>query len=268
MKSEAWLAGHVGAFEFLGGVPQLVVPDNPTTATVRPTRGDAARVVNARYQQLADHYGTAIVPAQGAQAAGQGCGGEGRGRGQQAGDRLPGRGGVDEPGRSEHRHRRAGPGDQRGRSAAPTARPAGNGSQAEEAACLGPLPAERFEEVEWKEVKAGRNYHIACDSQYYSVPYALAGRLLRVRLSAARVTVFDGHDIVCEHRRLHGRKGQYSTLPEHVPAAAPRRRRAVVAALVHRPGPQLRPGHGRGDRADPRPPRDRGARLSGLPRTS
>ena len=63
MKSEAWLAGHVGAFEFLDGVPQLVIPDNPTTATVRPTRGDAGREVNARYQQLADHYGTAIVPA-------------------------------------------------------------------------------------------------------------------------------------------------------------------------------------------------------------
>lgn len=63
MKSEAWLAGHVDAFEFLSGVPQLVIPDNPTTATVRPTRGDAAREVNARYQQLADHYGTALVPA-------------------------------------------------------------------------------------------------------------------------------------------------------------------------------------------------------------
>lgn len=31
------------------------------------------------------------------------------------------------------------------------------------------------------------------------------------------MTVFDGTDIVGEHRRLQGRKGQYSTLPEHVP---------------------------------------------------
>ena len=90
--------------------------------------------------------------------------------------------------------------------------------EAEELALLGPLPAERFQEVEWKQVKAGRNYHIACDSQYYSVPYALAGRLLRVRLSPTKVTVFDGHDIVAEHTRLHGRKGQYATATEHVPA--------------------------------------------------
>ena len=83
---------------------------------------------------------------------------------------------------------------------------------------LGPLPAARFEEVTWKELKAGRNYHITCDYQRYSVPYALAGRLLRVRLTSTRMTVFDGHEVVCEHRRLTGRKGQYSTLPEHVPA--------------------------------------------------
>lgn len=90
--------------------------------------------------------------------------------------------------------------------------------ETEEAALLAVLPDERFQEVQWKEVKVGRNYHLACDSQYYSVPFSLAGRLLRVRLSTTTVTVFDGHDIICDHRRLRGRKGQYSTLAEHVPA--------------------------------------------------
>ena len=71
--------------------------------------------------------------------------------------------------------------------------------------------------MEWKELKAGRNYHITCDYQRYSVPYRLAGQLLRVRLTSTRVTVFNGHDLVCEHPRLTGRKGQYSTLAEHVP---------------------------------------------------
>ena len=49
------------------------------------------------------------------------------------------------------------------------------------------------------------------------MPYALAGQLLRVRLTSRRVTIFAGHDLVCEHPRLTGRKGQYSTLAEHVP---------------------------------------------------
>lgn len=88
---------------------------------------------------------------------------------------------------------------------------------AEEQELLGALPTTPFEEVTWKEVKAGRNYHVSCDYQRYSVPHALAGRLLRVRLTSTRVTIFEGHDIVCEHRRLTGRKGQYSTLAEHVP---------------------------------------------------
>jgi len=63
MKSPAWLDAHIQAFAFYGGVAQIVVPDNPTTSTHQTHKGDAERVVNARYQQLADHYQTAIVPA-------------------------------------------------------------------------------------------------------------------------------------------------------------------------------------------------------------
>ncbi|MEB0276808.1 IS21 family transposase, partial [Cryobacterium sp. 5B3] len=88
---------------------------------------------------------------------------------------------------------------------------------AEERKLLGSLPDAAFEDVQWKELKAGRNYHVTADTQRYSVPFALAGKLLRVRLTASTVTVFDGNDIICKHPRLTGRKGQYSTLPEHVP---------------------------------------------------
>ena len=108
--------------------------------------------------------------------------------------------------------------------------------ETEEAHLLGPLPDARFEEVTWKELKAGRNYHVTTDSQRYSVPYRLAGRLLRVRFTSSKVTVFDGHDIVCEHPRLRGRKGQYSTLADPgrpCPASASQHRRAVVQGLVH-----------------------------------
>ena len=42
MKSPAWLDAHIRAFGYFGGVPQIVVPDNPTTAIIRPVRGDAA----------------------------------------------------------------------------------------------------------------------------------------------------------------------------------------------------------------------------------
>ena len=62
MGMDTWIAGHIGAFTAFGGVTQLVVPDNALTATHRKTRGEPARFVTDRYQQMADHYGTAIVP--------------------------------------------------------------------------------------------------------------------------------------------------------------------------------------------------------------
>lgn len=216
MKSEAWLDAHVSAFSFYGGVVQIVVPDNPTTSTHQRHKGDAERVVNARYQQLADHYGTAVVPA----------------RSRKPRDKAAAENAVNVVNKRvigyleddvftslaelndaiEERVREI---NHDLRRADDTTR--WERFEAEEAHLLGSLPDTRFEEVDWKELKAGRNYHVTADSQRYSVPYALAGRLLRVRLTTTRVTVFDGHDIVCEHPRLQGRKGQYSTLPEHVP---------------------------------------------------
>ena len=89
--------------------------------------------------------------------------------------------------------------------------------ETEEQHLLTALPDARFEEVAWKQLKAARNYHITADYQHYSVPYSLAGQLLRVRLTSSRVTVFNGNEVVCEHPRLSGRKGQYSTLGVHVP---------------------------------------------------
>ena len=216
MKSEAWLDAHVRAFLFFGGVTQIIVPDNPTTATHRRTFGDAERVVNARYQQLADHYGTAIVPA----------------RVRRPRDKAAAESAVNVVNKrvigylsediwtnlSDLNSEIA----VRVREINKEIRRADDTTrweifQAEEASLLAPLPRDRFEEVEWKELKVGRNYHLSCDFQHYSVPPVFAGRLLRVRLTALRVTVFDGADIVCEHPRQRGRKGQYSTIPEHVP---------------------------------------------------
>lgn len=216
MKSPSWLDAHVRAFTFFGGATKIVVPDNPTTATHRRQQGDAERMVNVRYRQFADHYGAAIVPA----------------RVKRPRDKAAAENAVNAINKRvigylaeemwsslaelndaidervhEINHDIPRPDD--------TTR--WERFLAEEAPVLGPLPADRFEEVEWRDVKVGRNYHVTCDFQHYSVPHAYAGRLLRVRITSARVTVFDGHDLVCEHDRLTGRKGQYVTDPGHVP---------------------------------------------------
>ena len=52
----------------------------------------------------------------------------------------------------------------------------------------------------------------------HSVPHRLAGRSVDVRLTASRVAVLDGGEVVAEHPRLRGREGQRSTDAAHMPA--------------------------------------------------
>ncbi len=61
MKAENWLNCHVHAFSYFGGVTRLLIPDNCKTATTANTRYDT--ILNRSYQELAEHYGVAIVPA-------------------------------------------------------------------------------------------------------------------------------------------------------------------------------------------------------------
>lgn len=56
-----WLGSHARAYEFIGGVPNITVPDNLKSAVTKACRYDPD--VNPSYQQLALHYGTVIVPA-------------------------------------------------------------------------------------------------------------------------------------------------------------------------------------------------------------
>lgn len=56
-----WAGSHVRAFSFFGGCPVLVVPDNLKSAVSKACRYDPA--INPTYQQLAEHYGVAVVPA-------------------------------------------------------------------------------------------------------------------------------------------------------------------------------------------------------------
>jgi transposase len=58
---EDWIAAHVGLFAYLGGVPQVVVPDNLKSAVTKADRYDPG--LNRTYAEMAEHYGTAILPA-------------------------------------------------------------------------------------------------------------------------------------------------------------------------------------------------------------
>jgi transposase len=61
MKLENWLDCHVHAYEYFGGVTRLLISDNLKTGVTKNTRYET--VLNHSYQELAEYYGTAIVPA-------------------------------------------------------------------------------------------------------------------------------------------------------------------------------------------------------------
>jgi transposase len=56
-----WIGAHTRAFEAIGGVPQLLVPDNTKVAVIKACLYEPQ--VNRTYADLAAHYDTAILPA-------------------------------------------------------------------------------------------------------------------------------------------------------------------------------------------------------------
>lgn len=216
MKQEAWNQAHVNALAFIGGVPQLIVPDNARTATHKRTRADNELVVTKAYRQLAEHYQSAIVPARSnkprdkahvermVQAV------ESRVIGYLASETWT----SFEELNDAVAERLLDLNEQLRRVNGTTRQEV---FDAEEAALLQPLPDHPYESVEYKQLKVGRDYHVSSDYQHYSVPYELAGKILSVRITARTVSIFDGQSKVCEHPRKTGRRGQYSTVLSHAP---------------------------------------------------
>jgi transposase len=56
-----WIGSHVRALTFFGSVTAVIVPDNLRSGVTKPCRYEPD--INPTSQELADHYGTAIIPA-------------------------------------------------------------------------------------------------------------------------------------------------------------------------------------------------------------
>ena len=51
----------------------------------------------------------------------------------------------------------------------------------------------------------------------YSIPYEYIGKKVDVRVTGTVIEVFYNQNRIASHRRLYGRKNQYSTVTEHMP---------------------------------------------------
>jgi transposase len=62
MKQASWIKANVHMLEYIGGVPKMIIPDNTSTA-VNHNGIWKEREINKTYQEFAEHYNTAIIPA-------------------------------------------------------------------------------------------------------------------------------------------------------------------------------------------------------------
>ncbi len=88
----------------------------------------------------------------------------------------------------------------------------------EELPLLAKLPATPYELAEWKKATVQFNYHKSVDGMLYSVPYEYIKRKVDVRVTDTIIEIFYNHNRIASHRRLYGRRGQYSTVAGHMPA--------------------------------------------------
>jgi transposase len=210
---EAWITAHVNAFEFYGGVARITVPDNLKTGVIKNTKTEV--VLNRTYQEMAEHYGTAVIPA--------------RVRSPKDKATVEGVVGIvssfilaairnqtfftlrelNEVIRERLHALNHKPFQKK------------DGSRAslfsEERVSLLPLPRNHFEMASWKTAKVAFNYHIEVDEHFYSVPYEYIKRDVDVRITRNVVEVFLENMRICSHIRLYDRKDRYSTQDEHMP---------------------------------------------------
>jgi transposase len=213
---EDWLSAHVRAFAWIGGCPEMLVPDNLKSGVTSPNYYDPA--INRSYHELARHYGVAVLPA----------------RVRRPRDKPSVESSVNLVERwvlAPLRHRQLFGLEEANKAimerveilnARPFSPPR-EGSrkslfEAIERAALKPLPAEPFAIGQWLIARVNVDYHIVADEHYYSVPYRYLHRKVDVFLSASAVSVFVKGERVASHVRKF-RPADHTTLPEHMPPA-------------------------------------------------
>jgi len=196
-----WLHSHVRAFEFFGGVPEMVIPDNLRSGVSRACRYDPD--LNPSYQQLAAHYQVAILPA----------------RPYKPKDKAKAEVGVQVVERwilARLRHHSFFSLAEANRciralleelNARPFKQLPGNRRQAFEALdkpALRSLPQHSYEVVEIRQCRVNIDYHIEFDRHHYSVPHQYVGERVEVHASDHLIQVtFRQRQIATHPRRYY-----------------------------------------------------------------
>jgi len=210
---ESWIGSHVRALDYIGGCPEVIVPDNLKAGVKSPSRYEPD--LNPTYQEMAAHYGVAVIPARvrkprdkakvevGVQVVERWILAALRKRiFTSIGELNEAIKGLLE--KLNARQFRKRPGSRR-ELFEQLDRPA-----------LKPLPVERFEIARWKWCRVNRDYHVELFNHFYSVPSNLVGREVELRYTADTVEVLHKGVRVASHA-ISSQVGEATTVEAHRP---------------------------------------------------
>lgn len=212
-KVSTWLRLHTRAFEFFGGVPRAVVPDNLKSAVIKASFSlKEDPVLNRSYRELARHYGFLIDPTPPYAPEKKGKV-ESQVKYVRGNFYLPrefrdidqARAEVFDWNETTASQRIHGTTQERPRDR----------FEREERAALLPLPEKAYEWIEWHPCKVRDNAHVLFERRFYSVPWEHLGKDAMIRANTHTVMVFCDDQRVATHPRSG--QGSYSTLELHLP---------------------------------------------------
>ena len=211
----SWIGAHVRMFDFMGGVPEIIVPDNLKAGVTHPCRYEPD--LNPTYQDLAQHYGTAVIPT----------------RVRKPKDKAKVEVAVqvverwilarlrnwtffsltslNQAIRDLLRELNPRPMRHLGRSRREL-------FEALDQPALKPLPEQPYEFALWKKAKVNIDYHVEFERHYYSVPYTLSRQTVYVRATESTLEIFCQGQRVASHLRST-LPGRHTTQTEHMPPA-------------------------------------------------
>lgn len=211
----SWIEAHVRAFNFFGGVPEILVPDNLKSGVTKPCYYEPD--INPTYHKLACHYGSVIIPA----------------RILKPKDKAKVESAVQVAERwilAALRNHTFFSIEELNRAIAEKLQDLNNrkfqkmdGSRRSlyetiDRPALKPLPSVPYQYAECKKVRVNIDYHIEIDDHYYSVPYPLARQQVEAWVTTTTVEVLFKNRRVAGHPRSY-EKYKHTTLTEHMPKA-------------------------------------------------
>jgi transposase len=249
----SWISSHVHAFDFFGGVPCILVPDNLKAGVTKPCRYEPD--INPTYQDLAEHYGTTVIPARS---------GKPRDKAKVESAVLVAERWILAALRNHTffslaelnkaiREKLSELNNRRFQKLNSTRKIL---YETIDKPALKSLPARPYQYAEWKKARVNIDYHIEMDQHYYSVPYQLVREQVDVRLTSTTVEVLFKNRRVAAHQRSYV-PGSFTTIKDHMPKShqryldwtpsriikwagknGPNTRKLVTRILENRPHPE------------------------------